>query len=53
MADIESYLEDVRGEVKDKLSKQEFTGSVTAEVNIKNGAVQNMNLWSKRSIKKD
>lgn len=48
---IESYLADIREEIKNAIGNQEFVGSLQFEVNIKFTDITNMNMTIKKSIK--
>lgn len=49
---VESYLADIRQEIKEKLNNPNFVGSVKFEVNIKLTDITNMNIDIRRSVKK-
>lgn len=50
---VEWYISRIRDAIVNKTSKEVFFGSVSFEVNIKSGAITNMNVLSKESLIKE
>lgn len=50
---VEWYVSRMRDAILNKTSKEVFFGSVSFEINIKSGAITNMNVVSKESLIKE